>query len=200
MADQPRTCAGTTKAGDPCRAAPLTDARFCLAHSDEETRDRTGFGGSQPGAGRPPLARPSDVARRLIEENVAVVLAPHFRALGVNVVQGVDGLALEPIAGGGAKLHGTSKDGLVRVSGHDDLGAQIAASEKLQDRIYGRPKQSQEISGPEGGPVRMEPVAPPDPDGTRLAKVAEIVARAHLGDNDGSLTPAQLVEGLQRLG
>jgi hypothetical protein len=202
-----RRCEGLNACDEPCGAAPLkpgtiiadvnVTGRWCRQH-DQDLPDSARIGGAQPGAGRPRQQRPSEVAQRLIEDNVAVVLGPHFRALGFDVVQAEEGLALTPIAEGGAKLHGTSKDGLVRASEHDDIGAQIAASEKLQDRIYGRPKQSQEISGPEGGPVRTLPMEPPDPDGTRSAKVAEIIARSVLGDNARTLSPAELVEGMRR--
>jgi hypothetical protein len=90
-----------------------------------------------------------------VEENVAVVLRPHFRTLGHDVEVTDDGLRLVPIEGGGAKLYGTSKDGDVIVSEHDDLGAMIVSSEKLQDRIYGKSRQALEHAGPDGGPIEL---------------------------------------------
>lgn len=149
-----RQCTGTTKRGTPCQSPPLKGADTCLAHADEETRGSVRFGGSQEGSGRPPKARPTDVARRLVEENVAAVLRPHFRALGYDVALTDGDLRLVELEGG-AKLYGTSKDGEVVVSGHDDLGAMIAAAEKLLDRIYGRPRQALEHTGDGGGPVEV---------------------------------------------
>jgi hypothetical protein len=41
------------KTGEPCRAAPLKDSDFCLAHSNEITRESTGFIAANGKAGRP---------------------------------------------------------------------------------------------------------------------------------------------------
>lgn len=182
----PRHCEGLNARQEPCGAVPLkpgtaldgvtVTGRWCRQH-DQDLPDSARIGGTQPGAGRPPLPKPSDVARRVIEDNVCVVLAPHFRALGYDIAAGADGIELSESAGGGAKLHGVSKDGEVRVSSHDDLGAQIAASEKLQDRIYGRPKQSQEISGPFGASFGIG-VCSIEPDPDRSAAIARILRDA----------------------
>jgi hypothetical protein len=150
-------CKGLTKKGEPCKANPLKGTDRCLAHSDAKTRESVGFVADNGKAGRPRLPRPTETARRLIESNQAAVLRPHFRVLGYDILETPDGLALERIDGGGAKLHGVSqKDGRIIVSEHDDLGAHVTASEKLQDRVYGRPKQATELTGPEGGPVLIE--------------------------------------------
>jgi hypothetical protein len=143
-------------AGTPCRAAALTTGTTCLAHADEETRASMRFGGSQPGSGRKPRPKPDEVTRRLIEDNEAVLMAPHFRALGYEIVRDGEELRLVAVENGGAKLYGTSKDGDVCVSNHDDLGAMQQAAERLWDRVYGRPRQRQEITGEGGGPVAVE--------------------------------------------
>jgi hypothetical protein len=153
-----RRCQGTSKSGKPCRATPLRDQDWCNGHAPNLPESARFQGGAKPGAGRPPKARPSDIARRLVEENVAVVLRPHFRTLGHDVEISGDGLRLVPVEGGGAKLHGTSKDGEVVVSAHDDLGAQVTASERIQDRLYGKPRQALEHTGPDGGPIELEDV------------------------------------------
>lgn len=169
-------CSGINKAGGPCGAHPLKGTDHCAAHPISP--DSARFGSPEQAreaaksAGRPRLPKPTDVARRLIEENVAVVLRPHFRALGHDVEVDDQGVHLVPVEGGGAKLHGTSKDGYVRVSDHDDLGAQMTASEKLQDRVWGRPKQQTEISGPDGGPLEVVPIAP---DAERAAAIAKLL-------------------------
>lgn len=150
-----RRCKGTTKAGKACGANPLKDSDFCLAHSDAKTREAVGFVADNGKQGRPKLPTPTAVARKLIEENIVVILRPHFRALGFDVETGEHGVVLVPLEGGGAKLYGESRDGVVRASGYDDLGAQIAAADKLLDRIYGKARQSTEITGADGGPVKL---------------------------------------------
>lgn len=148
-----RSCQGTNKAGKPCNGNPLKGGDYCLAHADEQTRASVGFGGSRAGAlgGRPSLPKPTELARELIERNVVAVLRPHFKALGVMLND--DGTT-GPLDHG-AILTGEAKDGTVVPSTIEDLGAQIAAAEKLLDRIYGRPKQQTEVSGPDGGPVTV---------------------------------------------
>lgn len=169
-----KRCKAKTKAGKPCGRVPIKGSDYCntIGH-DPNASPSVGFGShAQASAagklgGRPPLPKPTDVARRLIEENVVRILRPHFLALGmeldddgrVTIVQG-------------AVMVGESKDGDMVVSSIEDLGAQMEAAEKLLNRVYGRPKQSTEISGPEGGPVEIVPVKP------QGASVAEFVAKA----------------------
>lgn len=154
-----RKCKGTTKAGKACKAAPLSDKDFCLAHADAKTRESAGFVAVNGKAGRKPLPTPTEVARKLIEDNIAIILRPHFRALGFDVEVGEAGIGLVPLDGGGAKLYGESREGIVQASPYEDLGAQIAAADKLLDRIYGRARQATEITGANGGPVTFADLA-----------------------------------------
>lgn len=161
-----RQCKGETKKGAPCGAPPLkpgtviegvtVSGKWCRQHDEDLPSsakiDRTRT--PEQMGGRPPLPKPTDVARRLVEENVAAVLRPHFKALGLMLSDDGTVTSLER----GAIITGESKDGTVVPSVIEDLAAQIAAAEKLLDRIYGRPKQQTEISGPEGGPVEVVPV------------------------------------------
>jgi hypothetical protein len=143
---KPRRCTGKTKAGKRCKAYALhgTKPPRCLAHADEKERERLRFGGAQPGAGRPAKPRPSAVARKLIEENTAAVLRPYWLTLGYDVEATGEGLKLVAVEGGGAKLH-TTGSGRVRVSAHADLEAMMRAAERLQDRVYGKPKQTVDV-------------------------------------------------------
>jgi hypothetical protein len=155
-----RTCASLTRTGRPCKAIPLKGRDVCLAHADEITREKTRFGGRQPGAGRPPKPKLSDIERQLVEEHLEKVLRPYWRTLGYDVVIAEDTGegALVELPEGGAKLYGTaSRDGRVNMSEHDDLATMMAASEKLRDRVYGRPRQQQrvEVSGVDGDAVRV---------------------------------------------
>lgn len=59
-----------------------------------ELQRAAGFGGPQPGSGRPRKPSPAEEMRRLVEDNAAAVLAPQFRTLGYEVVPGSDGVGL----------------------------------------------------------------------------------------------------------
>jgi hypothetical protein len=105
-----------------------------------------------------------------------VLQRPYWRTLGFDVILGADGPELVELEDGGAKLYGVSgKDGEVRVSGHEDLEAMQRAAERLQDRVYGKPKQTAEVTSVDGG--TLAPVLPPDDPG-HAAEVAELLGRA----------------------
>lgn len=164
---RPRKCKGKNKNGQPCKSNPLKSntviegvtvtGKWCRTH-DPNLPDSARLQGPQPGAGRPPKPKPSELERRVVEEHFEKLMRPYWKALGYDVVVAADGeIALVELPQGGAKLYGTSsKDGYVNVSDHDDLGAMIAASEKLRDRVFGRPKQQVEASGPGGGPIQIQ--------------------------------------------
>ncbi len=156
-------CTGTTRKGEPCDAHPLrgSDPKVCLAHADRTTRESVGFIAANGKAGRKRIPGFTEVQRRLVEENAAAVQRPYWRVLGYDVKIGPAGPYLVEIEEGGAKLYGTSKTGDVRVSPYDDLGAMMTASEKLQDRTHGRPRQAVEHSGPDGGPINTNLIMDP---------------------------------------
>lgn len=166
MADEPRKRCGELSGklnanGQLCRAYARKGKPTCIGHADKAEQDEAGFGGPENGrkggaAGRRP--RPTEVMRRLVEQHVEAVLAPHFRTLGYDVVRDEETGELTIVAnpGGGAKIYGESKDGDIRLTTIDDLGAHIAAAEKLLDRVYGRPRQTTEISGPGGGKLDID--------------------------------------------
>lgn len=139
-------CTGITSASAACSAFPLKDSEppVCLAHADQETRERAGFGGAQPNSGRPKLPKPMDLARQLVEEHAAALLRPHFKSLGLLLND--DGTVLELPSGAVVVHQGEATD-------IEDLGAQIAAARELLDRVYGKPKQATEITGKDGTPL-----------------------------------------------
>ena len=129
-----RQCKGKTKKGTPCKAAPLKDSDFCLAHADEETRESTGFGGSQPGAGRPRQPRAIEVIRERIEQDIEQVVGPLFEALEAErgvVVGAGENATLEMVA---------------------DWSVRLSAIRELLDRGYGKPRQTIAHTGVEDGP------------------------------------------------
>lgn len=118
-----------------------------MAHSDAKTRQSAGFIAANGKAGRPKLPTPSEIARKLIEANELALQRPYWRTLGYDVCIGAEGPYLVELEDGGAKVFGESKDGIIKLSSVDDLGAMIQAAEKLQDRVYGKATTRSEIKG-----------------------------------------------------
>lgn len=125
MSDQPR-CRATTKAGAACRARPQHDKPYCLAH-DQKARESTGFGGAQPGAGRPPAPRAVDLIRERIEQDLDRWLKPLEDALEAER----------------AVVVGTGENAHIEFSA--DHATRLRAVGEALDRAYGRPKQTQEM-------------------------------------------------------
>lgn len=134
-----RRCNGKTKKGNACKAAPLTDGDFCLAHSDADTRASVGF---TPEAGhlggRPRLPRPHEVLRDAIEAEIDEWLAPLKDALKAD--RGV-------VVGAGE---------YASVEYVPDHQARLRAHEMAFDRVYGRPRQQLEHTGHNGAPIKTE--------------------------------------------
>lgn len=136
-----RACAATTKKGTPCKAAPLDGRDVCLAHADEEVRESVGFGGSQPGAGRPPTPRTVDIIRERLESEADAwftVLDEARQATRTVMVGHGENAFTETVP---------------------DHATRLAAFREAHDRAYGRPKQAQEISGPDGAPLDLSGAA-----------------------------------------
>lgn len=141
----PHGCTGTTRKGNPCAAHPLKGRDVCLSHADADTRASVGF---VPEAGnlggRPRLPRPTEIGRQLAERHAIHLWRPHYRALGLYLND--DGTTT-PLEKGAVIVHqGEATD-------VEDLGAQQAAAERIFDRIFGKPKQATEVSGPDGKPL-----------------------------------------------
>lgn len=149
-----RRCKASTKAGRRCRAAPLRGGTYCSAH-DPNRPDETRFGSREQASRAGAAAKPrtpavSEVLRERVEGAADEILAPYFKALGVEYVNG------EIQRGPGAVHVGKTKDGDVIASDVEDLAGQITAAERLLDRVYGKPKQTAELSGPDGGPIVVD--------------------------------------------
>lgn len=164
-----RSCRGTTKAGKPCKSFPLRDSDYCLSHSEAKVRESVGFVADNGKAGRPRKPRAVDVMRERVEAKIDEVLAPYFDTLEK------------------AMLHATS-DGEVKLSEHPDLGARVAAAEKLLDRVYGKPMQTTALTGSDGGAVRVEDVFldPKVREGLHAVVERAGIARAGRAGGDGA--------------
>lgn len=122
-----RSCKGKTKAGKACKAPPVKGHDHCMGHLDRETKEKLGFGGSQPGSGRPRKPRMIDLMREWIEDHPEVF----------GVVQ--DALKAERaiVVGNGPTAHTEMVP---------DWPTRIVAFREIVDRAYGRPHQSSEVT------------------------------------------------------
>jgi hypothetical protein len=98
-----------------------------MGHQPREVQQSRGFGGAQPGAGRPPKPRVIDVLRERIEADIDKWLKPLE-----------DGLAAERMV--------VARNGEI-VGSEPDHAIRLSAFREGMDRSHGRPKQSTEISG-----------------------------------------------------
>ncbi len=148
-------CTGTTRRGTPCDAHPLRDSdpQVCLAHSDVKVRESVGFIAANGKAGRPRLPKPMDLALKLVEQHAAALLRPHFKALGLMLHD--DGTTT-PLKHGAIVVHNGEATEL------EDLAGQISAARELMDRVYGKPRQSVAVGGPDGEPLGAMFVLDPD--------------------------------------
>jgi hypothetical protein len=137
-----RRCTGITRAGGPCRAAPLTGRDHCSAH-DPIRPDKTRFGSpeqaSRAGASPKPRAlKLTEALNRRIDEQADAVIAALFEALlatrgiTIRVGDGKDELASTP-----------------------DYATRIVAAREILDRGLGRPRQAVELTGEDGRPIEL---------------------------------------------
>jgi hypothetical protein len=162
-----RSCKGKTKAGKPCKAPPLkpgtvinggtADGKHCRQH-DPNLPDSARMGGAVPGAGRPRRPRVTETMREMVEEAGHALLAPYLKSIGVQLDE--HGRPTRDrhghlVIGTGAQVI-VKHEGEAIVADVEDLAGQIAAVEKLLDRVYGRPTQATELTGKDGGPIEFE--------------------------------------------
>lgn len=168
-------CRGKTKAGKPCRASAWENG-YCIAHQEEKVKAAVGHAsGTRAGGGRKDPLKVPVLAKQIVEANALAILYPYLRALGLVAKRhkATGQVVFVPRPELRAKLYGTSKDGIVRMSSYEDLEAMMRAAERLMDRIYGKPKQALELAGSEdGNAVRVEVASNKD----RAAEVAQILA------------------------
>ena len=131
-------CSAQTKRGTPCKANALkdTDPPVCMAHSDEEVQESAGFGGAQPGSGRPRKPTSIDFLREWFQEHEGALLDTLTEALTAQ--RGV-------VVGNGPSAE------LEMVPDHE---TRLRAFREALDRFYGRPRQAVEVTGEDGGPIQ----------------------------------------------
>jgi hypothetical protein len=123
-----RACKGTTKTGNACKAKPLKDSDYCLAHSDAQTRESTGFIAANGKGGRKPRPREVDVIRERIEEKVGAISDGLWEATKAEKAV---------VVGNGPTAY---------VEYVPDWPTRITAYRELLDRGYGRPTQISEVT------------------------------------------------------
>ena len=163
---QKRVCSATTILGHPCTAgrAIITYkgkdylSLWCFAHIPNRLREKWGVGqwGNKKdnayGRNRPPNA--NQILKEMVENEIAEWLKPYLEALS----------AEKPVVvGTGPHAH---------IEMVADVRARQAAADSVMDRVYGKPKQTTELTGAEGGPIAVD--VPVDKD--RELEVARILA------------------------
>lgn len=187
-------CSGENSKGDPCSRPCMEGAKHCYQHLTYEEQIKLKVvkkhkPKKEVGALN---TTPNAVAtmRNVVETAIDKIVGRYFAALGLKFVGfDEDGDAVVQDLGmdQGLVLHSASKDGVVKISKFPDLAAQVAVMEKLLDRVYGKPKQTQVL---EGGvkPVQVEPTRTAD----RAIEVASLLQKFGAIPNENSTadTPA----------
>jgi hypothetical protein len=121
-----RTCSAKTKAGRPCANPVVRPSGLCVVHDPESPTAAIFAPGHPPTSpGKPANPKAVEILERMLEEQIETWLAPYWEAVTSAVVTG-------------------TYEGKVIASDIADLGARMAATEKVLDRVYGKPTQRTE--------------------------------------------------------
>lgn len=179
-------CTAKKQNGDDCAGYAIIGLEHCSQHLTPEEREQSGIVRRPRQAGPVPLTGPQ-LAKDVIETAIIKILSPYFLANGLKIL-GIDEESGEAIVqdlgeDAGLMLHGESKDGYIHMSRYPDIVGRVQINEKMFDRVYGKPKQTQVL---EGGvkPIQVEPVRTVE----RSQQMAKLLA--HLGQGRGELPPA----------
>ena len=165
-----RCKAKTRTTGEPCpmkrtilehpETGKLYRAATCYAHLPEKVREEfkaTKIGGKEHGrGGRRPKPTTTQILKQMVEEELTLWMQPFFEALQ----------ATKPVVVGNGRH--------ARVELLPDHRTRLQAVEAIFDRLYGKAKQTTELTGADGGPVSVE--VPRDKE--RALEVAKILASA----------------------
>lgn len=132
-------CSGTHVTGRPCRGWAIKGTGLCMGHQPKEIQMEYGF---DPANGKGGRRKPNalEIMRVRVEAEIDEILKPFFDGLTAEKALAVSG--------------GYKEAGYVEYV--DDPAIRMKAAEALLDRVYGKPKQTTELSGPDGGPVSIE--------------------------------------------
>lgn len=113
--------------------------------------------------------------KSVVEVATERLIARYLGALGLEFIgfdEDGNPIVLENGMEKGVRIYGESKDGDIVMTDYPDLMAQIQVMEKLMDRTYGKPKQTNVI---EGGskPIKVQPVRSAE----RSQEVASLLQR-----------------------
>lgn len=152
-------CQSETKKGLNCESYAVMGSKFCINHMDDEEKDRLGIIKNTTKGLRTNASAPA-LMKDMVEVATAKALKPYFDAIGVELVGfNEEGQPVVRDLGedAGLMLHGESKDGDIVMTHYPDVGGRVQIMEKLFDRVYGKPKQTQVL---EGGvtPIQIQPV------------------------------------------
>jgi hypothetical protein len=125
-ATEKRACKATTKAGKPCTTGPLEDDDYCMAHTDQATREKAGFVAKNGKQGRHRKPRLVDLMREWLDDHPEVM----------GVIQ--DALQAERavVVGNGPSAE------LVMVP---DWPTRLVAYREFCDRCFGKPHQTSTV-------------------------------------------------------
>jgi hypothetical protein len=176
-------CTAITTNGRRCRRSPIkgNPEGHCNVHSKSEEERKLLMAQARAVRGQTNL-KPHELMRQVVESNPLAFMQPYLDALGIRVVFVPDSnnpsllhpTAIQDPTTSGTVLYGVSKDGDVIISTHKDIEAQQRAAERLFDRIYGKPKQTNIIAGASS---QDDPAIIPF-DEKRQAEVAAILEAA----------------------
>lgn len=138
-----RQCHGTTKAGRPCKVAPLTGSDYCRAH-DPELPAESRFG--SPEQARAAATGVVRKAPRVIELLAAKAEAEEEAERLWRVISEALDADRGVVVGNGPTAH---------VDFVADHPTRLAAFREFIDRVDGKPRQKTEVSGPDGEPITV---------------------------------------------
>lgn len=174
-------CKDTTLGGNPCRSWAAYDDGKCRAHTScisEERKKQDAMKAAAVRESKRP--KPHKIMQQILEQRPELFMKPFLEALGIRIELMEDPQTGEVFpyveeVSDGMVVYGVSKDGDVVISKHKDLEGQMRAAERLMDRVYGKPKQTQIVVNPatEGITPQVIPY-----DKARQDEVTKILAEA----------------------
>lgn len=124
-----------SREGEVCGKPLWGDTEKCWGHQPKEVKEAKGFGGAQEGSGRPRRPREIELYQEVaneFQEEIRQALRDGLTAKRAVVV------------GNGSDAHTEEVD---------DIPTRLKTVDMIADRLHGKPRQSTEISGPQGQPI-----------------------------------------------